>query len=386
MTGFDDDRPGLVEKDDLAVRREQARNLRGGLVAEPADGLVDRVNRLLDLAGRRHEAGEHQAAIGLARRALELDEACVPAWQRVARCLADLKNLDLAITELRKARRLVADPAGQKQIDQMLAVCVRRRTGAQVENARRALRRGHPEEAVALLTACRAAFGDDPDFRARLTYAEERMRAVAERRRPDGSTSLARPVLQAVLAWLCADELAYGARAIEAEEFDRAAEFFGNARRLDARFTRAALDEARALYDHWRTQSRPEPARQLLRFFTAEVEALTRAESLAERARDDRAVAGEAAPLLTSIKAERAGAIKKAGAWDCVVRLDHLGEYYRRERVLTWQAYNNLRSSFAPIGVKVDRLVLEHGLDDPEIGWLLKNLADAVRRTRDNLA
>jgi hypothetical protein len=238
-----------------------------------------------------------------------------------------------------------------------------------VEQARRALRRGRPAEAVVLLAAC----GDDP----RLTYARE----WAARR----VSTLPYPVLQSVLAWLCADEAAHARRATEAGDFRAAAEFWHNALRLDRRFTRAALARARAIREAGRAEHRPQGSRALAASWSATVGNLATAEQLAQRAGDDRALAGEAASLLTQIRDEHARAVKLAAFWRCYAQLESFGEHYRRARPANWLDYSNIRSSFVPIAADVDRLLRHYGRDDPDIGWLLGDLTGLVETARAHL-
>jgi hypothetical protein len=247
----------------------------------------------------------------------------------------------------------------------------------QIERARRALRRGHPTEAAALLAAC----GNDP----RLTYAREWAATVAGRRRAGDPTRLDYPALQAVLAWLCADEAEHARRASDAGDFHTAAELWHNALRLDRRFTRAALAQAGAIRQACRAEHRPHTSRALASSWSATAGSLTTAERLAERACDDRALAGEAASLLNQIRAERERAVKQAAFWRCYARLESFGEHYRRMRPTTWLDYSNIRTSFVPIAADVDRLMHHYGRDDPDIGWLLGDLAGLVRTARAHL-
>jgi tetratricopeptide (TPR) repeat protein len=364
-----DDSSGLVERDDHAMRQEQARRLHDGLLAEQAVSAGDEADRLTERAWRRHRAGEHQAAISLADEAIERDRTLVPAWLCKARCLLALDNVDGAIRLLRAARGQVKDPT---ELDGLLAWCVERRTGLRVHRARQALRGGRPDEAVALLASCESALGEDAAFRARLTYARERSAG----RRPEDSSELGHPQLQSVLAWVCADELRHADRALEAGDFDRAAELYRNALRLDPRFSRAALARARALRDHCHTVDRPESDRAQADSWAASATELGDAARLAEQARDDLALADEAAALLTSIKEDRRRAVKYAGVLDCFARIDVLERYYGRQGTINMWEYKNLCSSFAPIAGDIERLLKRYGRDDPEVGPWLIQLAD----------
>jgi hypothetical protein len=251
----------------------------------------------------------------------------------------------------------------------------------QIERARRALRRGHPAEAVAVLAAC----GNDPRLRSRLIYAREWAAAMAGHRRASDSTALSYAALQSVLAWLCADEAEHAARATRAGDFHAAAELWHNALRLDRRFTRAALSRAHALREGCRAEDRPTSTRGLAASWSATVGNLATAEQLAERSSDDRSLAAEANSLLSHIKAERAQAVKLAAFWRCYARLESFGEHYRRARPSNWLDYSNLRTSFVPIAADVDRLMRHYGRDDPDIGWLLGGLADLVETARAHL-
>jgi hypothetical protein len=238
------------------------------------------------------------------------------------------------------------------------------------------LRRGHPADAVALLTAS----GDHPQVAPLLVYARE----WAARRSGD-ATSLPHPVLQSVLAWLCADEAEHARRATEAGDFRAAAEFWHNALRLDRRFTGAALARARAIRDACRAEHRPATARALAASWSATVGTLATAEQLTERARDDRALSGEATTLLNQIRAEHGRAVKLAAFWRCYARLESFGEHYRRVRPTTWLDYSNIRTSFVPIAAEADRLLHHYGRDDPDIGWLLGDLTGLVQKARAHL-
>jgi Arc/MetJ-type ribon-helix-helix transcriptional regulator len=238
-----------------------------------------------------------------------------------------------------------------------------------LERARRALRRGHPAEAAALLAPC----GDDP----RRTYARE----WASRR-----STLSYSALQSVLAWLCADEAEHARRAVEAGDFSAAAEFWHNALRLDRRFTRAALARARALREACRAEHRPRSARALAASWSDSVGFLATAEQLAGRARDeDRLLAAEATALLGEIRAERGRAVKLAAFWRCYAQVESFGEHYRRVRPRNWLDYSNIRTSFVPIAGDVDRLIRRYGRDDPDIGRLLGELAELVETARAQL-
>jgi hypothetical protein len=247
----------------------------------------------------------------------------------------------------------------------------------QIERARRALRRGQPAEAAGLLAAC----GNDP----RLTYAREWAATMAGRRRAGDPTKLDHPTLQAVLAWLCADEAEHARRAFDAGDYHAAAELWHNAMRLDRRFTRAALARAGAIREACRAEHRPSGTGALASSWAATVSSLAVAEQLAERADDDPALAGEAGSLLNQIRAERDRAIKLAAFWRCYARLESFGEHYRRTRPTNWLDYSNIRTSFVPIAADVDRLLHHYGRDDPDIGWLLGDLAALVRTARAHL-
>jgi hypothetical protein len=247
----------------------------------------------------------------------------------------------------------------------------------QIERARRALRRGHPTEAAALLAAC----GNDP----RLTYAREWAATVAGRRRAGDPTRLDHTTLQAVLAWLCADEAEHARRAFDTGDFHAAAELWHNAMRLDRRFTRAALSRAEAIRAACRAEHRPQTTRSLAASWSATVGNLATAEQLAERAYDDPALTGEAGSLLNQIRAERGRAIKLAEFWRCYARLESFGEHYRRTRPTTWLDYSNIQTSFVPIAADVDRLLHHYGREDPDIGWLLGDLAGLVETARAHL-
>ena len=144
----DDDLPGLAEAGDLETRREQARRLHSGLSAEDHAGTPDDpVARLIQRAWARYEEKAYHAAIGLADEALAADPARPPAWRCKAYSLARLGNPDRAIEELRRARPLVA-AAQRREIDAVLADLVRHRTAKQVEDARKALRRGRDRKSV----------------------------------------------------------------------------------------------------------------------------------------------------------------------------------------------------------------------------------------------
>jgi hypothetical protein len=378
----DNPRPGLAERDDVRMRREQSRTLHGGLAAERAESAMDELRRLIERAWRKHGNGDFQEAIDLAGAALDIDASAVAAWQCKVRSLARLHNLDLAISELRRAQRLVSDPAGRAEIDRMLEQYLGERTGAQIERARLALRRAQPAAAVKQLRDCASALGEDTEFQARLTYAQERTAALAARRRADEFTSLAHAALQSVLAWLCADELRRAEQEIEAEQFQKAADYYDTALKLDRRFTRAALSQARALRDHSRAQPRPDSTAGLAKSWSASAKSLAVAERLADQAAGDRALADDAASLLESIREDRRRAIKIAGLCDCSARLDDLFEYYGRARGYTRFEYTNFLSSFATIAGQVDRMIRRYGRSDPDIGVSLGRLEDFIAKIR----
>jgi hypothetical protein len=155
--------------------------------------------------------------------------------------------------------------------------------------------------------------------------------------------------------------------------------------RLDRRFTRAALSRAEAIRAACRAEHRPQTTRSLAASWSATVGNLATAEQLAERAYDDPALTGEAGSLLNQIRAERGRAIKLAEFWRCYARLESFGEHYRRTRPTTWLDYSNIQTSFVPIAADVDRLLHHYGREDPDIGWLLGDLAGLVETARAHL-
>jgi hypothetical protein len=237
------------------------------------------------------------------------------------------------------------------------------------DSARRALRREDPAEAVALLAAC--------GHHSRLTYARE----WATHR-----STLSDPVLQSVLAWLCADEAERAQRAFGAGDYLAAAEFWHHALRLDRRFTVAALGRARALLEACRSEHRPRSGPALAASWAASVGQLATAEQLAGRARDEASPTGEAAGSLPAeIRAERGRAIKLAEFWRCYARLESFGDQCRRVRNPTWPDLSTVRASFTPIAGDADRLLRRYGPGDPDIGPLLGDLSGLVETARAQL-
>jgi hypothetical protein len=380
-----DDHAGLAEPDDLETRRAQARDLQRGLSAARARPAADPVARLVARAWAQFERKAFQTAIGLADQALAQDIGRAGAWLCKAHSLAALGNLDRAIAELHAGRRIVTGAADARPVDEALEAYVRRRTARPVEEARRALRHGRPDEAVDRLTACAPAFAGDEDFRRRLTYAEDWRDAAAQRRPHTASSRLTHAALQTVLAWLCDDELRLAEQAAEAGRLRAAADFYHNALRFDRRFTRAALLRAVTLRRLGLTAQRPDTDRGLARSWRETADDLATAARLARYAREDRALTDEATAALTDIDRDRARAVKVAAMFACFAEWNSLGRHYAQERRITWLEYSNFRSSFAPFAAKVDALVARYRTDDPEIGRGLTQLAEIVAQVRANM-
>jgi hypothetical protein len=114
-----------------------------------------------------------------------------------------------------------------------------------VEVARARIRRGYRLEAAQLLDRCvRARRVDHIEDRAlheRWAYAQDRLTG-------NGRTSLPPDVLQRVIAWVTAEELEAGERALAADRPFAAARFTLAADRIDPRGTRAAFLHAGALH------------------------------------------------------------------------------------------------------------------------------------------
>lgn len=114
-----------------------------------------------------------------------------------------------------------------------------------VEVARVRLRKGWRLEAAQLLDRCVRARQldqiDDGELAERWAYAQDRCTG-------NGRTSLTPAVLQRVIAWLTAEELAAGERALAADRPFAAARFALAADRIDPRGTRSAFLQATALH------------------------------------------------------------------------------------------------------------------------------------------
>ncbi|MCY1139637.1 hypothetical protein OWR29_16680 [Actinoplanes sp. Pm04-4] len=378
MSDPDDYGGGLAEPENLAERRDQARRLHGGLSGGgPASTVSDPVRRLVERAWRRYQEDDFQAAIGTADEALDKDRSCADAWLCKAESLARLGNTDRAIEVLRDARTAVVASA-RAEVERVLEVIVGQRTTLQVEQARRALRRNQSGEAATLLADVAAALRDDPDFSGRLTYARERAAAATEHRSPFTSTQLTNAVLQTVLGWLCRDEFEHGAKALADEDYRRAEQLFVNARRVDPRNAKAALQLAVVLEMQVRTAEWPEEIPRLAAIVAKSRERATEATRLAALAKEDRTLAAEAETAWTRIDRLRVQSVKRHRVIGCYANLYALQDYYSRN-----SGYKSIYlSSFVPIAAESDRLLGRYGRDDPDVGIFVSALADRVDQIR----
>ncbi|GGR86903.1 hypothetical protein GCM10010169_33900 [Micromonospora fulviviridis] len=395
MTGSDDDAPGLAGRDERRAWSDDAAILNFDLAAggaRPADDPVEKVRRLVDRARERHDAGEFQAAIGLADKALELDPGYLRAWLWKARCLVRLRNLDGAIAELTRARRAVQGAEAVSTVDEMLDACRRHLTDRPIEEARRELRDGNPRQAVTILEGLTGTLAGDETFDQRLTYARERVLA-ANSRTPLAGSALTLAALQRVLAWLCREEMENGNRALEAEDYRAAAVWYGRARKRDERHTAASLSEARAVCalacvsDIDFPQTWPG-----IREAVAQVaHLLRRADLLAQSAAADRSLVEEAAALRTAVaelttandaRGRRADKIIKVN--ECIADFNALVRQFEiGDR--NWLTSSNLLTSFPPIEARAHRLFRKYGPDDADVGEGLASLHAAVTELRRNI-
>ncbi len=376
----DDFTGGLAEPEDLGERRDQAARLHAGLSAgagrpDPAGPLRREVER----AWRKIAEGDFRGAVGLADHVIKLDSAYCAGWLCKAEALARLGNLDLALAELRRARSAVKAGPDRTAIDDRHETFVHRRTDQEVELARRALRHDQPDEAVRRLTGCATALGDDQDFERRLTYARER--AVARRGSPSRTTQLTNAALQSVLGWLCREEFKHGGQALADERFERAAELFGNARKLDRRNARAALHRAVALEGLVQATDFPDEAPRLSKALAVARQQATEAEHLAREAKEDRTLGDEAEVAWARIDNLRGWTVKYDRVFRCRAKLYELQDHYSKRQ--GWQHIYN--SSFVPIAAEADRLLERYGKDDPDVGPAVAALADWVAAIREQV-
>lgn len=398
---FDDDEPfrlpgpsGLAEPGDAAARRSDAATLHAGPVPadgdQADDGLAERVRRLVDRAREKHRAGEYQTAIGLCDQALALDPSFLPAWRWKAHSLVALRNLDLAIRELTKARVAVAE-AKRAAVDEMIDACRRHLTDRPVEDARQAFRHGEPGRAATILAGCAEAFGADEEYQARLTYASERAAAAVARQSGSASTELTHAVLQRVLAWIAREELDGGDEALAAEDYRTAANLYSRARRRDPRHTEAALGESLAVYRFAVTRELPSDLDKYRAGLKENALLLRRAESLAREARADRGLAEVASAALTAIE-ESARQIADSRAWgakvaavnDCVDRYNALQRHFG-STARNWLSSSNFLTSFPPIEARAHQLLDKYGPDDPHVGKTLTELVAKVDEQRAHI-
>jgi hypothetical protein len=396
MTEPDDDiAPGLAGRDDRRARSDDAAILsfdlagRGG---RPADDPVVKLRRLVDRARERHVAGEFQAAIGLADKALDLDPRYLPAWRCKTYSLARLGNLDGAIAVLTRARRAVQGADAVSKVDAMLDEFRRRLTDRPIEEARRLLRDGRPRRAVMILERLAGTLAGDETFDDRLTYARERALA-AESRIPVPGSTLTLATLQKVLAWLCREETAHGDRALEAEDYRVAAGWFARARKRDERYAAAALGEAKAVYAlAWASISDlPQTWAGIRKTVTRVAHLLQHADLLAQSAAADRTLAeGSAAvrkavaSLTTTNEALGRRADKNLKVDTCIADFEALVRQFN-EGERNWLTSSNLLTSFPPIEARAHRLFKKYGPDDADVGKRLTWLHDAVTQLRKNI-
>jgi len=334
----------------------------------------------------RYEAGDLPGAIALLDQALAADPEYLRAWQWKAKCLIRLGNTERAIAELTQARTQVVGAAAVAKVDEMLDACRRALTDRPVKRARRALRAGQPAQAVAILDECAPTLAGDADFGARLIYARERARDNA-------TTELSHAVLQGVLAWLSAEELAAGTDAYAAGEYRTAANQFAAARKRDSRHTVAALYEAQAVLsmavalmndppDKWAEQV--DRARRVAQLFR-------QADTLAQQAERNPVIAGTAVALRQAV-ADRARtndergrrAAKIVAYQKCADDFVGLHRYYEKNSRDVLASVSFI-TSFPQIESRAHRLRDKYGTDDPDIGEALADLVAAVARTRKNI-
>jgi hypothetical protein len=390
----DDDLPGLVQREQRRARSDDAAILGFDLAAgggRPADP-TEKLRRLVDRAREQYDAGQFQAAIGLADKALDLDPSCLRAWRCKAHALRRLDNLEGAIAELTRARRAVQGEDAVGAVDEMLNAFRRRLTDRPIEEARQRLRDGHPRQAVMILEKLAGAVDEDETIDERLTYARE-CAAAADSHSPVPGTALTLAALQRVLGWLCREETEHGKRALEVEDYRAAAIWFARARKRNDRHTAAALGEATAAYALARVASADLPRtwvgiRKTVAWAT---QMLRRADTLAETAAADRTLAEDAAAIrravadsITANDALVRRADKNIAVHDCIADFQALVRQYNvSER--NWLTASNLLTSFPPIEARAHRLYRKYGPKDEDVGERLAVLQDAVTRLRRDI-
>ncbi|WP_439427385.1 tetratricopeptide repeat protein [Micromonospora sp. LA-10] len=396
MTGSDDEPPGLAGRDERRASSDDAAILNfdlstGGM--RPPEDPVEKVQRLVDRARDRHDAGEFQAAIALTDKALQLDPTYLRAWLWKAHCLERLRNLDGAIAELTRARRAVQRADAVSKVDEMLDVYRRRLTDRPMEKARGELRHGRPRQAVMILEGLTGTLAGDETFEHRLTYARECASAAATSRSPLAGSALTLAALQRVLAWLCREEMENGNRALKGEDYRAAAIWYGRARKRDERHTAAALNEARAVFGLacMSDLDFPQTWPGIREAITQVAHLLRRADLLAQGAAADRSLAEEAAALraavaeLTTVndaRGQQADKIMKVN--ECIADFNALiRQFEMSER--NWLTFSNLRTSFPQIEARAHRLFRKYGPDDADVGEGLASLHAAVTELRKNI-
>jgi tetratricopeptide (TPR) repeat protein len=395
VTESADEPPGIARRDERRAWSDDAAILGFDLVAgggRRTDDPAEKLRRLVDRARERHDAGQFQAAIGLADKALDLDPSYLPAWRWKADSLARLKNLDGAIAVLTRARRAVQGEDAVSKVDEMLDACRRRLTDRPIEEARRSLRDGHPRQAVKILEKLAGTLAGDETFDERLTYARERTLATESRTPVPGST-LTLAAVQRVLAWLSREEMAHGDRALEAEDYRAAAVWFARARKRDDRHTAAALGEATAVYALARASitDLPQTWAGIRKTVTWVTHLLQRADLSAQSAAADRTLAEDGAAvrravaeLTTANNALGRRADKNIKVDDCIADFTALVRQFN-EGERNWLTASNLLTSFPPIEARAHRLFKMYGPDDADVGKRLAWLDAAVTQLRKSI-